>query len=108
MKYFNKAVNETLKIMNNQLVSDSTGFTAYKIINGIDYQDELDRKISQHIKKKESFIPQVKDNIIKSREIQKKYYDRKVKNRKLEIGMWMMVKNFKKTKIVREPFSGNE
>jgi hypothetical protein len=90
---FRKALLETQKIANNYVVSDTTGFTPFQIINGEPFQDDVDRLVKKWMDEKSKVVQEAKSNMEKKKMVQKKYYDKGKNNRYLEVGDKVLFEN---------------
>jgi hypothetical protein len=92
-----KALREVERICNKELVSDSTGYTAFEVRTGYKYEDGFDRAVRREIEKRKEIQNKVIDNKEEARNKQKKYYDKGKRDVSYNVGDRVMVKDYKKT-----------
>jgi hypothetical protein len=92
-----RALREVERICNKELVSDSTGYTAFQVRTGYKYEDGFDRAVRREIENRKNIQKKVIENKEIARERQKIYYNKGKREVKFKIGDRVMVKDNKKT-----------
>lgn len=90
---FRKALVETQKVSNNYVVSDSTGFTPFQVINGCPYEDDVDRLVKRWMEEKNRIAQEALSRLNEMKSIQKKNYDRGKGKRLFLVGDKVLLKN---------------
>ncbi len=93
-------------MVSNVLVSDSTKFSSYQIVNGFPYESGFDRKVREEMKLRSEVRKEVSKNLVESKDVQKKFYDVGKKMRKFKVGELVMVTNHYKKKWVDDKRKG--
>jgi hypothetical protein len=92
-----ESIRQVTKIVNQEVINDSTLHTPYEIVYGHKYMSPFDIQVKQQIDHLSKVQKQVKKNIDISKEKQKYYYDQGKKINKFKENDWVMIyDNYKK------------
>jgi len=85
------AIRATQKVINQEVVNDSTLFTPYEIVNGHKFISAFDNQVQQQVDKITRLHKEVRQNIDLSKIQQQHYYNKGKKVNKFKEGDWVLV-----------------